>query len=157
VGYGHPWLCSRIVHRLQKSTGGAWPLATVDEESAEPTMGLAPPRESAREGEGASEAESSVAKPRDRWRAPANRRNCESSLLGALVEERRSGPWQAVHVDVGAVEAVLVPRRLGNSRVTSGRDRGRQRSFASSVLGRQRRIRVAPSVKVALTAKVTKD
>jgi hypothetical protein len=33
-------------NRLQKSTGGAWPLATVDEESADPTMGLAPSRES---------------------------------------------------------------------------------------------------------------
>jgi hypothetical protein len=60
--------------RLQKSTSGAWPIATVGEESADPTVGLALPRESARECEGASEAESLVAKPRDRWRVPANRR-----------------------------------------------------------------------------------
>jgi hypothetical protein len=78
---------------LQKSTSGVWPLATVDEESADPPMGLALPRESARKGEGASEAESSVAKPRDRWRVPAKSEiAAKAALLGALVEERRSEP-----------------------------------------------------------------
>jgi hypothetical protein len=38
--------CSRIVVRLQKSTGGAWPIAATGEEPVNLTMGLALPRES---------------------------------------------------------------------------------------------------------------
>jgi hypothetical protein len=75
--------CARGPYRLQKSTSGAWPFAPVNEEFAGPTMGLALPRESARKGERASEAGSSVAKPRDRWRVPANRSDCESCTPGS--------------------------------------------------------------------------
>ena len=38
---------ARGSHRLQKSTGGAWPFASGDEEFSTTTMGLACPRESA--------------------------------------------------------------------------------------------------------------
>jgi hypothetical protein len=39
-------MCSRIASRLQKSTGGVWPVATRGEEPREPTSGLATPGES---------------------------------------------------------------------------------------------------------------
>jgi hypothetical protein len=77
-----------------------------------------------------------VAKPRDRWRAPANRRTAaKAALLGAPVEERRSGPWQAARIDVRAVEAVLVPRShpgFRRARGATGSVRGRSPTLNSA-------------------------
>jgi hypothetical protein len=121
--------CARGSYRLQKSTSGAWPLATVDEESADPPLGLALPRESARKGERASEAESSVAKPRDRWRVPANRR-----------QPRKRPSWE--HLSRKGALSRDKPSSLTRWRwkrfwfLADVRNSGRQRGATGSVRGR---------------------
>jgi hypothetical protein len=82
--------------RLQKSTGGAWPSESLGRRVPVSSgkldeAGSSPPARECRSGEGAPEAGSSVAKPRDRWWAPSKRRIARVVRSGASVEERRSG------------------------------------------------------------------
>jgi hypothetical protein len=83
--------------RLQKSTDGGWLITSFGEELEE-TVESSPSMREHRRGESASEAGSSAAKPRDRWRAHP-RAWRESAAGGASVEERRSGSGKLSHVD----------------------------------------------------------
>jgi hypothetical protein len=56
--------------RLQKSTGGVWPLSPAREERADHEQGSSPAARERWRGERMPEAGSSVAKRRERWRAP---------------------------------------------------------------------------------------
>jgi len=66
---------ARGSHRLQKSTGGAWPLSPTSEEHVDHEQGSSPSARERTWGERASEAGSSAAKRRDRWRAPNQTRS----------------------------------------------------------------------------------
>jgi len=91
-GFGDPG-CARGSYRLQKSTSGAWPLTPGDEESPDHERRSSSSARERSRGERASEAGSSVAKPRDRWRVPSKPEGLrERIFLGTLVEERRSEP-----------------------------------------------------------------
>ena len=70
----------------------------------------------------------------------------KAALLGTLVEERRFGPGKSCSLTGGRWKRFLVLRgfRIEVVRTAAECDRGRQRSSASSALGRQSRARVVP-------------
>jgi len=87
---------ARGSHRLQKSTGGVWPFSPTSEELVDHDVGSSLFARERRRGERAPEAESSAAKPRDRWRVPKKAGTRESdpagdtlSMEGALGRESR--------------------------------------------------------------------
>jgi hypothetical protein len=84
---------ARGSHRLQKSTGGVWPVTPTSEELVDHDGGSSLFARERRSGERTPEAESSAAKPRDRWRVPKKRRNTRKrSCRRHSVDGRRSGP-----------------------------------------------------------------
>jgi hypothetical protein len=88
---------ARGAQRLQKSTSGARPFSPTSEEHVDHDEGLASPRESAARSERASEAGSSVAKRRDRWRAPKpNKPPARAGFGEQLVDGRHPGSGQPV-------------------------------------------------------------
>lgn len=124
-------MCSRIASRLQKSTGGVWPVATRGEEPREPTSGLATPGESI----GAAKAR----------RKPGPRRQSRDTgggfppktvvrkrdSLGATCRWKALWIEQATPFDEGVGEAVLgASRRVGSTR--SGHARGATESVRGS-------------------------
>jgi hypothetical protein len=136
-GFGDPG-CARGSYRLQKSTSGAWPLTPGDEESPDHERRSSSSARERWRGERASEAGSSVAKPRDRWRVPSKPEGSrERIFLGTLVEERRSGSGKSSSLTRGRQKRswffVSVIRPIPGG--IAGRDRERQRSFASSAHG----------------------
>lgn len=135
---------ARGSYRLQKSTGGAWPFTPGDEESPDHENGSSPSARECRRGERASEAGSSVAKPRDRWRVPTNQSRRESGTTREQpVEGRRFGSGKSSSFDERVAEAILAPRKRSGHRVAAGRDRERQRSDVSLVHGRKSQAEVA--------------
>lgn len=119
--------------RLQKSTGGARPLAPAGEEPADTSKGLASPCESIWGSEKASEAGSRWQNRGHRWRAPTKPSGlCASEApQGALVDGRRLGSGKPSSLNAMAVEAILVPREearvSGYSRGATGGVRGVRR------------------------------
>jgi len=105
--------------------------------------GSSPSARERRRGERASEAGSSVAKPRDRWRAPSKPVGSRERIdLGAPVEGRRFGSGKSSPFDEGAAEAVLVPRKCPGFT-----DSGRLRGATGSVRGRTSASRMAENAK----------
>jgi hypothetical protein len=123
--------CARKSYRWQKSTSGAWPFTPGDEESLDHENGSSFSARERWRGERASEAGSSVAKPRDRWRAPTQPEGSRERVFsGALVEGRRSGSGKSPPLTWGRRKRLWF---LSSTRVTpglGGRDRERQRSIA---------------------------
>jgi len=120
---------ARGSYRLQKSTGGARPFTPEDEESSDHDDGSSPSARERRRGERASEAGSSVAKPRDRWRAPSKpAAPRERSCLGAPVEGRRFGSGKSSSLTRG--------RRKRSWLLESVRVSGLLRGATGSVRGR---------------------
>lgn len=134
-------------YRLQKSTGGAWPFTPEDEESSDHDDGSSPSARERRRGERASEAGSSVAKPRDRWRVPSKPVEPREWVgLGAPVEGRRFGSGKSSSLTRGRRKrSWLLESVRGLPRALAGRDRERQRSDVSLVHGRKSQAEVAPS------------
>lgn len=109
--------------------------------------GSSPTARERRRGERASEAGSSVAKPRDRWRAPSKPVGSRQRVdLGAPVEGRRFGSGKSSPLTRGRRKRswFLESVRVEQARKASGRDRERQRSDVSLAHGRKRQAGVAP-------------
>lgn len=87
--------------RLQKSTGGARPFAPPGEEPGGSSFGSSSLARERRGSEEAPEAGPSVAKPRDRWRAPSRGSTCRGKALRAGKADRVDARW---------VEAALASR-----------------------------------------------
>jgi hypothetical protein len=136
-GSGDPRLCSRDRIDCRKSTGGAWPFTPRGEESLDHEDGSSSSARERWRGEEASEAESPVAKPRDRWRVPPKRNGRESDLLGSTCRWKTLWVEEVALTDEGAAETILASRERhpGNRVAFARRDRERQRSFASAVRG----------------------
>jgi hypothetical protein len=81
-----------------------------------------------------SEADSPVAKPRDRWRAPTQTRVAKASL-GSTCRGKALRAEQAVSFDEEAGEAVLAIRRAPGDRGTTEGEKERQRSLTGSTRG----------------------
>jgi len=108
--------------------------------------GSSPSARERRRGERASEAGSSVAKPRDRWRAPSKPvRSRERLDLGAPVEGRRFGSGKSSSLTRGRRKRswFLESVRGSTLREATGRDRERQRSDVSLAHGRKSHAEVA--------------
>jgi hypothetical protein len=106
--------------------------------------GSSPTARERRRGERASEAGSSVAKPRDRWRAPSKPVGSRERIdLGAPVEGRRFGSGKSSSLTRGRRKRswLLESVRVQQARKASGRDRERQRSDVSLARGRKRQRR----------------
>lgn len=97
-------------------------------------MGLAPSRESGR-GRRRARSRPTVAKPRERWRAPP-RRPRESRLSGALVDGRRPGVVEACSLDGERGKAAPATRQ----RPVSGgkREAGRTSEVAHRLCSRSK-------------------
>jgi len=120
---------ARGSYRLQKSTGGARPFTPEDEESSDHDDGSSPSARERRRGERASEAGSSVAKPRDRWRVPTKPVGSRERIdLGAPVEGRRFGSGKSSSLTRG--------RRKRSWLLESVRVSGLLRGATGSVRGR---------------------
>jgi len=135
---------ARGSYRLQKSTGGAWPFTPGGEESPDHDDGSSPSARECRRGERASEAGSSVAKPRNRWRVPNKPVGLrERHDQGATCRGKALRIGKIILLDERVVEAILAPRKRPGDRVAAGCDRERQRSDVSLVPGRQSQAEVA--------------
>jgi hypothetical protein len=140
--------------RLQKSTGGVWPVASGGDEPLEPTSGLATPGESTewRKRAGSrvvgGKAETPVAGSHQNRHAnhPAQARMF-TRLSGALVDGRRSGSTKPSPLTREREKRSSVPRGEPGrtTRPRAGCDRECQRSFTNLTRGRQRRGEVAPA------------
>jgi hypothetical protein len=80
--FGDSWLCSRTVSIAEVDKRRV-ALRARERRVRGTDDGSSPPTRERSEGERASEAGSSVAKPRDRWRVPVNRSDCESGTPGS--------------------------------------------------------------------------
>jgi hypothetical protein len=109
--------------------------------------GSSPSARERRRGERASEAGSSVAKPRDRWRVPTKPVGSRERVdLGAPVEGRRFGSGKSCSLTrVRRKRSWLFASARGEQlREAAGSDRERQRSDVSLAHGRKRQAEVAP-------------
>jgi hypothetical protein len=109
--------------------------------------GSSPSARERRRGERASEAGSSVAKPRDRWRVPTKPVGSRERIdLGASVEGRRFGSGKSSALTSGRRKRswLLESVRGSTLREATGRDRERQRSDVSLAHGRKSHAEVAP-------------
>jgi hypothetical protein len=115
---------ARGLLRLQKSTSGARPIP-IRPAGEEPVdrSGSSLQRESSG-GEGASEAGSRAANPRDRWRARSVR---ESGQSRALVDGRRPGPGKPQSLTRLRWKRSWCFAEARFVRVEAGRETGRQR------------------------------
>jgi hypothetical protein len=135
---------ARGSYRLQKSTGGVRPFTPGDEESPDHDDGSSPSARECRRGERASEAGSSAAKPRYRWRVPTKPVGPrERQDQGATCRGKALRIGKVILLDERVVEAVLAPRKRPGYRMAAGRDRERQRSDVSLAHGRKSQAEVA--------------
>jgi hypothetical protein len=126
--------------RLQKSTGGARPFTPEDEESSDHDDGSSPSARERRGGERASEAGSSVAKPRDRWRVPS-----KPVEIARAVRLGNTCRWKALRI--GKVVPLTRGRRKRSWLLESVRVSGLLRGATGSVRGRTSASRMAENAR----------
>lgn len=152
-GSGGPWSCSRITSIAEVDRRRVAHLRPEDEESSDRDDGSSSSARERRRGERASEAGSSVAKPRDRWRAPSPNGCASGSSWEHRSICRGKALWvgEVVLFDEGSAEAILVPRGRADlrsvcARGATGSVRGRSPALcmAENARPRWRRRTAAP-------------
>lgn len=126
--------------RLQKSTGGARPIAPAGEEPADTTTGLAPPCESIGGAKKRRKPDPSgkAGRPVAGSQQPSSTR--KRGLREHSVDGRRSGPGKPSSIDDRVVEAVLAPRKtLGQPSGQRGATRASEVLVANPARGRKHR------------------